>query len=96
MSSLEEISKLPGYDSAGAVVATICVAIKSHFEQPSQLPQSGTSFITLISSGGGTACVTGQPPAMDSRAGSRRNRCRSIDYQLYRAARPRQAQIDTG
>ena len=45
--------------------------------------------------GCGTACVTGQPPAMDPRAGSRRNRCRSIEHQLYRAARPRRCS-DTG
>ena len=34
--------------------------------------------LVSLREGCGTACVTGQPPAMDSRAGSRCNRCRLI------------------
>ena len=87
MSSLEELAKLPGYSDDG-LTAVVPIRAVNFTSEPTAIWQRQLQDVSLRE-GGGSACVTGQPPAMDLRAGSRRNRCRSIEYQLYRAARPR-------
>ena len=76
MSAVEELARLPGYSDDG-LTAVVPIRAVNFTSEPTAIWQRQLQDVSLRE-GGGSACVTGQPPATDSRAGSRRNRCRSI------------------
>ena len=71
MSAVEELARLPGYSDDG-LTAVVPIRAVNFTSEPTAIWQRQLQDVSLRE-GGGSACVTGQPPAMDSRAGSRRN-----------------------